>query len=194
MSIKSDVKLPECVCVCSLASKRIRNAKQHHEFTNKQTDGRLDGYRTHVCPFRNPTNRILIKQSKLIPSIERDTRTVNTHTHRQTRWWTTVFGVPFCRPPSNINTLYSLLSCWCCFHFAWTAQKMCTLRRTYTHTHTHDKLTFYLDPFKFMLYPAFQPARRTTADANRDVDVWSGWVGVSGWSETCKPILWYFHR
>lgn len=118
-----------------LVSKRIRNTTSLRisRRTNERTDTE------HTCIHsKNPTNRILIKQSKLIPSIEWATRTTHTEKNIHTMM-DNGFSVSLFAGHHQISIHFiraNAVVCCCCFHFAWTAHthtyKICTLRRTYT--------------------------------------------------------------
>lgn len=99
MSIKSDVKLPECVCVRVCMKEQEEPSNTAQQLTNKQTVKRTQ--RAHVCPFHK-SDKSNFNKAKQTNAID---RTMYTH-HTTPIQWMSLFA----RPPSNINTLYSLVA------------------------------------------------------------------------------------
>lgn len=145
-----------CVRVCMKEQEEPSNTAQ--QLTNKQTVKRTQ--RAHVCPFHK-SDKSNFNKAKQTNAIDRTMYTHHTTPHQYN-------GCPFLPGHHQISIHFTLL--WLLppplllllFSFCVASTK-----NMHASQNIHDKLTFYLVPFKFILYPLFEVARANIANGRR---------------------------
>lgn len=156
-----------CVCVCVWKNKKNR-ATPHNSL---RINRRSNVQRAHVCPFHK-SDKSNFNKAKQTNAIDRTMYTHHTTPHQYN-------GCPFLPGHHQISIHFTLL--WLLppplllllFSFCVASTK-----NMHASQNIHDKLTFYLVPFKFILYPLFEVARANIANGRRHGWRWSG--GKSG--------------